>query len=360
MASFEKKPVSEQVFDVITTRINQGVWQDFLPSERWLSAELGVGRDQIHQAIIKLRGAEIIYLEGKKNRILNSSTAKSSTFSVVVMTPQSLQDASHSFLLCIDQLRKRLSRKAIPIYVETSATLTKNTADNRLEKILAKHRHAIWILHRAPPSVQQWFQSKKLPVIVLGTASDSTSLPYIDIDQAAAARHAVGVMQRAGHDLSRVLFVRPDNHLEGILRMETAYRDEMHSRNLPPCIMTYPEAYRGLELKLESLFVKGKQNIEAIITTSFRAAAFIGGWLAANHNLVIGKHLSLVCLVDGPALAHLHPPVAYYSMQGDAFASKLTRLIQKLMVGDPNPQKHNNLIIPYYIEGNSICSKPRS
>lgn len=354
MSAFEKKRVRDQVVDAICEKIREGAWNDSLPSERWLSGDFGVGRDQVHEAILKLREMGVVGLEGRKNIITGKTQSDGGFASVVVMTPQKLQGASHSFLFCVDQLRNRLSRKNVPVYVETSVTMTKDMADKRLEHMVAKHRKAVWILHRATPPVQKWFEHRGLPVIVLGTAAGAVSLPYIDIDQAAAVRHALGVVQRAGHSLQRVLFLRPFNKLEGVKRMEMGYRDEMESMSLQPCVMNYREDYEGLETKLEALF-QSDTPIEGVITTSYRAAAYLGGWLSGNRSLVVGRDLSLVCLADGPALAHLCPAVAYYSVQGDAFASKLIRVVNRLLAGERVVGKVGIQVIPDYIPGGSVC-----
>jgi len=357
MRAFEKQRVRDQVVDAICERIRVGAWLDYLPSERWLSGDFGVGRDQVHQAILKLREMGIVILDGRKNRIAGISNIKGEFKSVVVMTPQKLQGASRSLLFCVDQLRSRLSRKNVPVYVESSVTMKKDTADKRLDKVVGKHRHAVWILHRATPSVQQWFQSRGLAVIILGTASERVDFPYIDIDQVAAVRHSLGVMKRAGHSLERVLFLRPENKLEGIRKMEQGYRFEMDALNVEPCVMKYREDYEGLETKLSGLFSGQNNAVKGVITTSYRAAAYLGGWLAAEKGLVVGRDLSLVCLADGPALSHLYPSVAYYSVQGDAFASKLIPIVNKLLAGERVARSRRIQLVPDFIEGVSVCKK---
>lgn len=356
MSGFQKQRVKDQIVTGICERIRAGAWHDYLPSERWLSGDFGVGRDQVHQAIIKLREMGVISLEGRKNRITGLTNLRNDFMSVVVMSPKRLREASHSFLFCIDQLRNRLSGKDVPVYVETSVTMTRNTADKRLETMLEKHPHAVWILHRATPKVQRWFEEQGLPVIVLGTAAESVSLPYIDIDQNAAVQHALGTMLRAGHSMERVLFLRPSNELEGVRRMETAYREEMIKSGLASCVMYYREDYEGLESKLQVLFKSGAP-IDGVITTSYRAAAYLGGWLSANRGLVVGRDLSLLCLADGPALTHLYPSVAYYAVQGDAFSRKLIRLVNQMIAGEKVTGPQRVQVIPDYIEGGSMCKR---
>lgn len=354
MRSFEKQRVRDQVVTSICEQIRAGAWLDHLPSERWLSGDFGVGRDQVHQAILQLREMGVVALDGRKNKITGIRNVREGFMSVVVMTPQKLQAANHSFLFCIDQLRNRLSRKNVPVYVETSVAMTRNTAGKRLKKMLDKHRHAVWILHRATPQVQHWFGRQGVPVIILGTASEPVPLPCIDIDQAAAVKHAMGVMTRAGHALEKVLFLRPSNELEGVRRMESAYKKEMDDANLAPCVMHYREDYEGLQAKLEALF-EPAAPIDGVITTSYRAAAYLGGWLAAERNLNVGRDLSLICLADGPALGHLCPSVAYYSIEGDAFSRKLVRLVNQMLAGERVLGKDSIQIIPEYVTGQSVC-----
>ena len=131
----------------------------------------------------------------------------------------------------------------------------------------------------------------------------------------------------------------------------------MDALNVEPCVMKYREDYEGLETKLSGLFSGQNNAVKGVITTSYRAAAYLGGWLAAEKGLVVGRDLSLVCLADGPALSHLYPSVAYYSVQGDAFASKLIPIVNKLLAGERVARSRRIQLVPDFIEGVSVCKK---
>lgn len=356
MDAFEKKRVSDQVADSLCTRIRAGEWLETLPSERWLSQDFGVARDEIHRAILKLRQMNVIEMERRKNRILGVAHVRDKRTSVVILTPHKLQGAGHSFLYCVDQLRARLGRKNIPVVVETSVVMARGSADKRLEKVLGRHRNAVWVLHRATPDVQKWFETRGLAAVVLGSASNQVSLPGVDIDHVAAVRHAMGLMKRADHDFTKIAFLRPDNQLEGVAHMENGYRDFMDSLSLTPCVVRFKEDDDGLKRKLTSLFQK-KDTVEGVITTSYRAAVFLSGWLASEKGLVLGRDLSLVSLADGPILSELYPSVAYYSIQGESLSSRLVRRVNKLLDGERLGKRGSVFIIPEYVSGESVCRK---
>ncbi|NWK54156.1 substrate-binding domain-containing protein [Verrucomicrobiaceae bacterium N1E253] len=353
MSAFEKQRVSDQVAEVLCSKIGKGVWPDYLPSERWLSDEFGVSRDQIHFAILKLRERGVIALENRKNRVLSSNEVKKGLDKVVVVTPHGLLDANHGFLYCIDHLRNALGGKGVPLYVETSSMLGKSVPDKRLKEVVSRHQNAVWLLHRASPEVQHWFQDKGLQVVVLGTAAEGVHSPFLDVDHTAAVRHALGVMRRAGHTLERVLFLRPSNQLVGVRSMELGYRAEMASLGLAPCAVSYRDYDRGLEQKLSSLF-SNASLIDGVVVTSYRAAIFTCGWLAVEKGLIVGRDLSLLCLSDGPALALLHPSVAYYSMRSDRFSTKLVKVVTNILKGRLGEAVQVQLM-PDYVKGDSIC-----
>ena len=355
VAGFQKQYVRDQIAKEIHQKIRLATWDDHLPSERWLSEELGVGRDQVHQAILKLRDTKVITLKNRRNWINNANAQQARTVSVVFLTPQRLQEAGRNFLFCIDDLRKKLSKKNIAVHVETSISMSEYSTGKRLKRFIHQRPDSIWILHRATPAVQRWFQSQDLPTIILGTASNKSGFPFIDIDYQAAVRHAIGVMQRAGHSLNRILLLRPNSELEGIRHIEASYRSELEHHESAPVIINYSEENQGLDNKLHSLFGKHANAIEGVISTSARATLYLHGWLTAERGLVTGKDISLICIADHSSLKRLHPSVAYYAMDGHKFANRLHKLISQHLAGERSKCKQANLIIPDYISGGSVC-----
>lgn len=354
MDGFKKQKVRDQVADAICERIQAGEWKDTLPSERWLSEDFGVARDEIHRAILKLRQIGVVTIEGRKNWIVDKPHQSEKLTSVVVLTPQPLQGAGHSFLYCVDQLRARLGRETVPVVVETSVVMSRGAADKRLERVVARHSNAVWVLHRAAPAVQEWFVSQGLPAVVLGSSAANVPLPGVDIDHMAAVRHAMGVLKRAGSSFDQMAFLRPDTDLEGVVRMDACYRSEMDLLGLEPCVVTFREEEGALAQKLTTLF-KRPEAVQGILTTSYRAAAFVGGWLSSEKGLVVGRDLSLVSLADGPVLAELYPSVAYYSIQGEALSGRLVRRVSRLLAGEQLGKRGSVSAIPEYVAGDSVC-----
>lgn len=359
-SSFEKLYIRDQLAEAIRSRINTGAWSDHLPSERWLSHEFGVGRDQIHQAILKLRELDVVSLVGRRNRISSANAKAKKPMSVVFLTPQKLQDASRGFLFCLDHLRHRLSRKNIPVLVETSVNMSEHSTGKRLKRFTHQHPQALWILHRATPTVQRWFHNQGLPVIILGSASNNITAPYIDIDHAAAVRHSLGVMQRAGHALENILLLRPNNQLEGVQRMEESFRCALNAKQTASWVVKYSEDNTGLINKLRHAFNQPNNTPQGIITTSLRAALFLNGWLSAESGLVTGRDVSLICLADGSSLKHLHPSVAYYGVDRQKFANQLMIRVNRLLAGERGQKnKLATLLIPDFVSGDSVCKWAR-
>lgn len=353
MGGFQKQRVYEQVVELLLQRMHAGDWLEKLPSERWLSDDLGVSRDQVHSAIVQLRRRGVIKLEGKKNLIRIETVPANQLTTVVVVTPTSLQSASHGFLYCLDQLRNRLTKDGVTVQVEALAVLSPKSPIKSLERVMANYSQAVWVLHRASSVVQQWFEASGQPVVVLGTAADSVSLNCIDLDHAAAARHAVGCIQRAGHSLENVLMLRPTNDLEGVAKMECGYREAIASAGVFPLVLRYREG-EALGQKISQWLDKGV-HLEALVVTSYKAASFISGWLASKHALVVGRDLSLICLSDGPSLELQYPAVAYYAMHGSGLSSKAVQLVQQKLKGIKSTKQRAITVMPEFVAGGSIC-----
>lgn len=355
MGGFEKKSVREQVAEALLQRIMEGEWQGNLPSERWLSQQMGVSRDQVHAAILLLRQQGIVDLEGKRNKIIARGQQLQRHGRVVVLTPYWLAGASRGLMHCVDKLKSNLVRQGVEVDVEASVSLLKKQADKSLQRLVEMYgKQAVWVLHRASPNVQRWFSERQLTTLILGTAAEGVESASIDCDHQAAAHHAVGVMSRAGHSLGNVLMLRPANDLEGVARMEQGFCQALQQNGLQACVVSYREEGEALAQRLSQLFGAVRQ-IEGVVLTSYKAAVFTSGWLAAEKGLVCGRDLSLLSLSDGEALELLYPSVAYYLMEGDGFTAKLVRMIRGLLAHPRSAQVGQSLVMPHYTAGGSIC-----
>lgn len=357
MEPIQKLYRSDQIRLQILKDISENRWSHFLPSERHLSAQYGVGRDQVHRAIVRLRDDGHLRMEGKRNQILEGATAglagsgETSIQEVVVLTSTPLAEANTLFLFIIDQLKSRLLPNGVQISVEPSRLLQQESPDASLELLVQSHGESVWMLHGANPAVQQWFLNKGLRCMVLG--SGIPSIPSLDIDHGASMKHAVSVMQRRKWATDRLIFIRPSRKLIGFERMEQAFiqsAGEDASRR----VIRYGDNPGDLIRCFKKLPWKHQPRPSGVIVSSSRIAIRLASWLPSEVDLQVGRDVALLSIVDNIWLSHLHPSIAHYSMRSHRYTTPLVRMVMKMIQKESLGNNQQQLIPPDFVEGGSL------
>ena len=346
----------EQIAQALRQGIRGGEWSTWLPSERMLSQHFQVGRDQIHQAIRVLREEGLLELDGRRNRVVRHTRPRTGDRSVTILTPWRLEEADRIFLYIVDRLREGLEADHIRFHIESSPAVQQQRPERGLRRLADRHPDTLWLLHLAPPRVQDWFYRQGVPGLILGTGGGENRFPFLDVDQAAAARHAVGVLRRAGHAPEELLFVRPQADLYGLDRMAEGLAEALGG---PPLTLTAPETLATLAARLARRSWTGRNASRAILSAGTREALFLHGWIHAHAGLRIGQDISLCCLSDHRGFKALCPPMDHYTMRSPAYARQLLRITRRLIASRFDSVSTSNLVVPEYVPGASICNKKR-
>src|SRR6185369_3473979 len=104
-----------------------------------------------------------------------------------------------------------------------------------LEKLLAQHPAACWLLANSTQATQQWFRDHAIPCVIAGSCHPGVDLPQADLDHYALCRHAAGVLLGAGH--RRVALLNERSGRAGDLESEAGFiagvRESPHNDALP-------------------------------------------------------------------------------------------------------------------------------
>lgn len=358
MGPLERPSRREQIREAILDELAAGQWGEYLPSERELAAVFGVGRDQVHQAILRLRDEGVVELTGGRNRITESGGAGSGARregrirKVVVLSSYDQSDAGAHFRLIVEALFEHLLARGTRVVLENSKRLLGKRPDASLAKLVQAQGEAVWLLYRAAPSVQEWFLQRGLPCLVVGTGCGS--IPCVDINHKAATRHAVTVMEQAGHSAGQVVFLRQDSDLAGLQQMEEGFL-EMAGPNGSQQVVRYREGTEGnLVRRLERLPWKRAEGIGGVITSSSRCAMTVASWIPGGTGLRFGRDLSLICVADNPWLSHLHPSVAHYSLRIGRYTGPLLRMVNRMLDREDSGRNRQRLVMPEFVAGRSV------
>lgn len=339
---------------VMKLRISSGEWGHLLPGERRMAEMLQVGRDTVRLSLAQLEREGVLEPAdaGMRRKILGvvAGRSKPRELRIGMLTHQPLEQLPQPTLLEIDHIRRALAAKGGSLEVHSPAWYEQRNPSARLATLVEEEACSAWILLRSSAAVQGWFSAQELPGLIRGYPHPGVSLPHLDVDWHATARHAAGLLWRMGH--RQVVILSPPEKLMGVA---AAVQGVMDLRE---------PGFEALELKengtrdgvskVLARALRLKQAPTAIITTRPRQAATALTWLASQGIRVPGD-LSIITLAWEPFLDHLVPEMTGYRVDREAVAKLMVRRLERLAAGDRHPGG-NSWISPELVKGESVAA----
>lgn len=353
----ERGNLAAECVRVMKVRISAGEWRDFLPGERALAETLRVGRDTIRLALCALEAEGVLApaVAGARRRVLAAALSRREpavqTLRVGLLVPRRLELLPQPTLLEIDQIREALAAKGGVLEVFSPSWYEKDYAGEKLDEHLAEHRCTAWILYRSTVAVRTWFARKKVPSLVRGYPHPEIALPTIDVNWEAVARHAAGVLWRAGHRQIGLL-VPPDvlGGVEAAVRGAVGFREKGFEVSLLNENGTSAGVGRVLE---RALCLQIPPT--AFIAMRPRQVASALSWLG-SRGIRIPHDVSLISLGWEPFLDHFVPQISGYRFDPKIVAKLVVRRMERIAAGDWNPAG-SPWITPEIVKGASVASR---
>lgn len=338
---------------VIKLRIESGEWHRFLPGERRLASTLQVGRDTIRLALHQLEREGVLGgAEAGSRRRIQGIVATSSGARILrigMLAHRRLEQLPQPLLLEIDRIRSSLADKGGSLEVFSPPWYEQKNPANRLAALLEEEPCSAWVLLRSSAAVQEWFMQQRIPCLIRGYPHPGIGLPHLDVDWHATARHAAGHLWRLGH--RRAVVLVPADPLKGVEAAVQGVMD-LGENEFDAAIQVEDGTSTGVARVLaRALQVKNPPT--AIIATRPRQAVTALTWLASKGIRVPG-HISLITLAWEPFLDHLVPEITGYRSDPDAVAKLVTRRLERIAAGDPNPGG-TPWISPEAVKGASVA-----
>lgn len=351
------KSKSGQLAEFLRARITGGEWPDAIPPERALAEEYLVSRTAIRKALATLRNEGVIDAPASTRsgrRVLNPSPAASRprhSREVVFLTPAIRE--SPLVLEHLSNLRERLTRAGATVHVQEAGRLTEMRQPlSAITRLTSRHSEAIWILHKMPQPVQRTFADLGLPTLIFGSAFPGVTLPFVEVNFAAVARHAIG--RCLARSYTRVALVVHRTRLAGDESMLREITTALDAAGAPPPVVLRHDFNRSrLMDALDEKLVRAAPRPQALLIANQHHLITAQSHLL-RRGLSFPRDLALLYLNSDPVAERLSPLPDRYQL-GNSLHDRLARAVQSLMAGEsPSPV----WLLPRAVSGETFPGSP--
>ncbi len=279
---------------------------------------------------------------------------------IVFLSPIPLEHLSWTGLLVYGELSQHLGMAGASIHLEQLPTTSAPEArvEATLRRITKRSPVDAWVLYRMPRAVQRFVQRLAVPAVVFGNAYPGIELPALEVDHAAALRHAIAALERAGHNPRSVVLVLPESEQAGNLNVEASFLAEIGSRRKGQ-ILKHGEDCGDFEKVAHSLLRK-RPRPTAVIVFRNRMAARLLGFIPHRLQFCVPADLSLLCLDDAPFMADLVPEITRYRTDARRAADWCVHALQRQLSSGIRKSWEHRPIVPDFIRGETLAPPPKA
>jgi DNA-binding LacI/PurR family transcriptional regulator len=357
----ERKTLPAQAAEILRQRIAAGEWTSFLPPERQLCTQMGLGRNTLRLALQQLEKDRWIGLgrPGCRRAILDPPAAKSSrpiSRTVILLVPVPDYQLPPSMLRIAELLRTVLHDEGYRLEITTSPAFQLAHVDRLLSRHVRHHDAALWLLIRAPQPVQRWFDQHSIPALIIGYPHTGIRLPFVTEDIEAAAQHAADLLLARGH--RHIALVRRGPTLAG----HEVVQQTLSRRLAAPTVTGTELAVVQASSQAEDLCARLNQLLAAdrpptsYVTLNISDAITIVTHLG-RRGLITPQHYSLISLFDDPALDAVVPAVTRYRTNRKSFINRVCAHILALVRHTP-PARRRQPLMPDFVKGQTLGNCP--
>ncbi|MEY4484641.1 MAG: hypothetical protein RL693_2093 [Verrucomicrobiota bacterium] len=346
--------LASQAARVLREQLIIGIWKNHLPSERTLSARLGVSRPTVRAALELLRREGWIEVsQGRATRILQSAgTPASPVSNVALLTPVPLRELPPSVLYWVDELRDKLAADGGQLDVHVSRPCFGARPVKALESLTRHSPAAAWVVYLSTEAMQRWFQAQGLPCLVAGSCVPGVKLPSVDVDYRAVCRHAAGWL--LAHQRRRIALVLPDVGHIGDLESEQGFleafagKDEMKAS---PLVLRHDGTREGIVKVLKSV-MRGPSKADGLVVA--RSAHVVTVITCLQHSGVrLPEEVAVISRDSDPFLEFITPAVTRYASNPAQFAKRISQAAMQLAKSGTFPARAIRLM-PQWVKGETV------
>lgn len=323
--------------DQLVARLREGFdreqWMGHLPSEAVLCREFKVSRMTLRKALGQLAAENWIALggRGKAHSILRRPRRVKqdapSARTIRVLTPYRFSDFNTSGLELLETIHERASGLGYRIEMEVHRGIYHRFQASLLDRLDAQPDTAAWLLFYSTASIQRWFAHRGRPTVVVGHVHEDLPLSCVYPDTPAAARHAVGRLNSAGH--RDMIYLIENLTSLGDRMASEAFVEEARRIGARARVVEYksdPQSIRKTLLELmasrprPTAFASGSPGIALTLLCHLLA----GG-------IRVPTEAAVITMWDDVNLDFTYPTIARYRTDGKLMGRKVESVLTGLM-----------------------------
>lgn len=347
----KRHSLSAQSAAAIRKAIDDGVWQESLPSERRLCEMFQVSRPTVRTALQLLAKEGLIEIhQGRRNRLLGQARRPAAPASrlVVLVSHQPILQTSLTAYQGISEMRAHLTEHGFTTETLICQMRSAKAQQRKLETFVRQNRVFCCVLLSVSKELQEWFATHSIPALVLGSCHAEVKLPSLDVDYRSVCRHAAGIFRGKGH--RRLAFIVPHSGVAGDLASEEGFREGCTGGRgeAEALVVRHNGTATNLAAKLDTLFASPRPPTALLVAKPTHTLAVLVYLL--RRGLTVPDTVSLI----GRDSDHLfEDAISHYRFEDETFAHRLSRLMAQ-MVSQGYLRPEPNLIFPRYVSSGTV------
>jgi DNA-binding LacI/PurR family transcriptional regulator len=352
--------LSEQAAEAIRKAVKEGMWDEYLPSERRLCEMFQVSRPTIRAALhILTKDGWLDIRQGRRNRILTPQrqdpTPAKRLVGIVTMTP--ISQFSSTVFQAVSEMRAHLLEHGFASEILICRARSAQAQRRKLAEFIRQNRVYCCALLSVSRDLQRWVAEHAVPALVLGSCDPALKLPSLDVDFRSTCRHAAGIFLRKGH--RRMALVVPDSGTGGDLACEQGFCEAVgqgRGGDAQVVIVRHDGTAADITTRLDTLFDSAQPPTALLVSNPLHVHIVIIYLL--KRGISVPDTVSLIARDQDRVFEVVNPPISHYYLEGTSFSHRLSRLMLKL-VNHGYIALEPHLIFPKFFAGGTVKEPAR-
>lgn len=353
----QRHSLAAQAAAAMRKAIEEGEWQDYVPSERRLSELFQISRPTVRTALHLLAKEGLLEIrQGRRNRLcggVKSATVPRSRL-VLLVTSEQLGHMSLAISQSISEMKLHLAEHGFITEMMVCPDRGSGAQRRKLALFVQQNRVFCCVLLSVSVELQKWFYGRSIPAMVFGSCHPEVRLPHLDIDYRSVCRHATGVLLGKGH--RRIALVVPHSEVAGYLVSEQGFNEAVAQHRergdeVVATIVRHNGTAQNIGTKLDAAF-RSDRAPTALLVAKPLYVQFVIVYLL-TRGLAMPGQVSLISRDYDRLFETVSPTISHYSLPHDTFAHRLSRLMVQMVTQGFLPAEPN-LIQPKYFPGETV------